>query len=93
VIALDSALAYTFPEERGVCGFCGKEEGGYAKRDSNGKWQAACWKCVKPEHAGSSQVKRETVGTAFTETSVEEEKPKVKKNPGIPPSTHRAKVL
>jgi hypothetical protein len=47
---------------------------------------------VKPESSGATQVKREKVGTIYTE-ELEEEKPKVKKNPGIPPSTHRPKVL
>ena len=47
---MDPALVYTFPEDRGKCGFCGKEENGYAKKDENGKWQAACWECVKPKH-------------------------------------------
>jgi hypothetical protein len=89
---MDPALVYTFPEDRGKCGFCGGEENGYAKRDANGKWQAACWKCVRPESSSATQVKREKVGTIYTE-ELEEEKPKVKKNPGIPPSTHRPKVL
>lgn len=57
----DSALAHTDPENRGVCGFCGGEEGGYAKKNSSGKWQAACWDCVKPEKVGSSQTKRKIV--------------------------------
>ena len=87
------AVIYTFPEERGVCGFCGKEENGYAKKDENGKWQAACWKCVRPEGAGAAQPKRKLVGTVFTDADadVEEEKP-TKKAPGLAPSSHRPKV-
>ena len=92
-MGLEPALAYTFPEDRGVCGFCGKEENGYAKKDANGKWQAACWKCVKPASAGAAQPKRQTVGTVFTEVNDEDEKPKAtKKNPGMAPSNYRPKV-
>ena len=47
---MDLATAHTSPEDRGKCGFCDKEENGYAKKDENGKWQAACWECVKPKH-------------------------------------------
>lgn len=86
------ATAYTFPEERGVCGFCGKEENGYAKRDTNGKWQAACWPCVRPESAGAAQPKRKLVGTVFTDADVDIYQPVAKKNPGMPPSTYRPKV-
>jgi hypothetical protein len=87
-------LDYTWPGERGVCGFCGKEEGGYAKKDANGEWQAACWPCVRPEGAGAAQPKRKLVGTIFTDADAEEEMPKaVKKSPGIAPSTNRPKVL
>ena len=88
----DPALDYTGPENRGVCGFCGKEENGYAKRDADGKWQAACWPCVKPATFGAPQPKREMVGTVYTDVDADEpEKPK-KKNPGMAPSTHRLKV-
>ena len=86
---VDTALDYTGPENRGVCGFCGKEENGYAKRDANGNWQAACWPCVKP--AGRmKQEKRVQVGTTYTD--VDEPEVKKKKNPGMAPSTHRPKV-
>lgn len=44
---MQNELEHTTPENRGVCGFCGKEEGGYAKQ-KNGVWVAACWNCVKP---------------------------------------------
>jgi hypothetical protein len=90
---VDLATAHTSPEDRGKCGFCDKEENGYAKKDENGKWQASCWKYVKPEHVGASQAKRETVGTVFTDVEPEEEKPRAKKSPGMAPSTHRPKVL
>lgn len=90
-----SATVYTFPGERGECGFCGKEEGGYAKKDANGDWQAACWPCVRPLVVGASQVKRKFVGTVYTDVNADadEVKPKaVKKNPGIAPSNYRPKV-
>jgi hypothetical protein len=87
----NEALEYTEPGSRGVCGFCGKDEQGYAKKDSKNVWQASCWACVKPEKVGASQVKRETVGTVFTEEEPPE--PPKKKNPGLAPSTHRPKVL
>ena len=90
----NDATTYTFPDGRGTCGFCGKEEGGYAKKDAAGKWQAACWKCVRPAEVGASQVKRKIVGTVFTDVDadVDVELPAKKKNPGIPPSNYRPKV-
>lgn len=87
------ATAYTFPEDRGVCGFCGKEENGYAKKDAKGNWQPACWPCVRPASAGAAQSKRTTVGTVYTDVDADvDEKPAPKKNPGLAPSTHRPKV-
>lgn len=83
-------LDYTGPENRGTCGFCGGEEGGYAKNDDNGTWQAACWPCVRPETAGLAQPKRNIVGTVFTDT--EDDKPEPKKSKGMSPSTHRPKT-
>jgi hypothetical protein len=88
----DTATDYTFPEDRGVCGFCGKEENGYAKRDANGEWQAACWLCVRPENSTTTQSKRATVGTVFTDVNTDEEKPTPKKVPGLAPSSYRPKV-
>jgi hypothetical protein len=89
---LDPALEYTGPENRGVCGFCGGVEGGYAKRDADGKWQAACWPCVKP--AGSfTQTKRAAVGTVYTDVDADPPEAPKKKNPGMAPSSHRPKVL
>ena len=89
----DSALRYTAPDNRGICGFCGETEGGYAKRDENGKLQAACWDCVKPK-VTTPQQKRNFVGTIYTDPEPEEVKaPAKKKNPGLAPSTHRPKVL
>jgi hypothetical protein len=88
---LEPALEYTFPGARGICGFCGQEENGYAKRDAEGAWQAACWVCVRPA-VRAKQEKRAFVGTVYTEVDAEEfEKPK-KKNPGLAPSGHRPKV-
>jgi len=88
-----ATLDYTGPENRGTCGFCGGEEGGYAKKDDNGKWQAACWPCVRPGGAGAAQPKRKLVGTVFTDVdSDDNEKPRTKKSPGMAPSTHRPKV-
>jgi len=82
-------LDYTTPDTRGVCGFCGREEGGYAKQ-KNGVWVAACWKCVKPTTTSADQ-KRKPVGTVYTEDlDVEEKLPS--KAPGLSPSTYRPKV-
>jgi len=83
---------WTSPDNRGRCGFCNGEEGGYAKKDAKGVWQAACWPCVKPEKQLKPQ-KREQIGTVFTEDlDAEETIVKKKKNPGMKPSTHRPKV-
>jgi hypothetical protein len=91
-MALEAAVAYTFPEERGVCGFCGDAEGGYAKR-KDGQWQAACWKCVKPETAGATQSKRKLVGTIYTDVDADVVEPATKKkNPGMAPSTNRPRT-
>jgi hypothetical protein len=88
------ATDYTFPEARGKCGFCGKAEAGYAKKDAKGEWQSACWPCVRPASSGAAQSKRQTVGTIFTSIDDEkdDEKPTKKKNPGIAPSNYRPKV-
>lgn len=84
---------YTFTEDRGTCGFCGKEENGYAKRNANGEFQAACWACVNKDRVISEQQKRKPVGTTFTEDKdLDEVKPAAKKNPGVAPSTYRPKV-
>lgn len=89
----DPAQEYTFPENRGKCGFCGKEEGGYAKQNANGKWQPACWPCVRPEPQPVQ--KRAQIGTVFNEDLDIDTKvaKKEKKAAGIPPSTHRPKVI
>jgi hypothetical protein len=89
-MTITQALDYTGPENRGKCGFCGKEEGGYAKKDANGEWQAACWPCVKPKNATAVQSKRNLVGTAFTDTS--DDKPAARKSPGMAPSAHRPRT-
>lgn len=91
---MSKAFDYTFPGERGVCGFCGKEENGYAKKDPSGTWAAACWPCVRPTAAGAAQPKRNTVGTTYTDVDadIDTEKVIAKKNPGMVPSTHRPKV-
>ena len=68
---IDPGTEWTDPDHRGVCGFCGKEEGGYAKRDANGKWTAACWPCVRPTGARAPQAKRATVGTVYTDVDAE----------------------
>lgn len=44
-----SPLAWTSPVARGKCFFCGRDEGGYAKKDANGDWQASCWPCIDPK--------------------------------------------
>ena len=89
---IESGTEYTTPENRGICGFCGKEENGYAKRDENGKWQPACWPCVKPKGPRPPTEKRLVVGTVYTDTDAEEPEAK-KKNLGMAPSSHRPKVL
>lgn len=73
---MSNELEYTGPENRGVCGFCGGEEGGYAKKDDNGKFRPACWPCVRPATAGLTQPKRNTVGS-----TVEQEPAKAKPEP------------
>jgi hypothetical protein len=88
---VEPGCEWTDPDHRGVCGFCGGEEGGYAKRDANGKWQPACWPCVAPAVRKPPQ-KREMVGTVYTDMNVEEPEVKKKKNPGMAPSTYRPKV-
>ena len=40
-MSIERGADYTFPEDRGVCGFCGEEENGYALRDKDGKFQPA----------------------------------------------------
>lgn len=87
---IEPGCEWTSPDNRGVCGFCGGEEGGYAKKDDAGHWQPACWPCVKPA-VRIPQPKRERVGTVYTEDLDAEEVVK-KKNPGMAPSTHRPKV-
>lgn len=49
-----AALPWTSPEARGKCFFCGQDEGGYAKKDANGDWQASCWPCIDPKIARHS---------------------------------------
>lgn len=88
------ATLWSSPENRGKCGFCGKEENGYAKQ-KDGKWVAACWKCIRPASAGAAQPKRNPVGTVFTQKDEdldERPQPTVKKSPGMAPSTHRPAV-
>ena len=99
----DRAKEYTSPDNRGRCGFCGKEEeGGYAKQDKNGKWQAACWSCVKPAHT-ATQPKRKKIGIVYEGVDADivlaidgkihgQRIPNKTKAPGMSPSTHRPKV-
>lgn len=88
---IDPGCEWTSPDNRGVCAGCGGTEGGYAKRDPMGHWRPFCWSCVKPEMQSQPQ-KRNQVGTVYTEDLDTEEIIKKKKNPGMPPSTHRPKV-
>lgn len=94
----DAARAYTSPENRGLCGFCGKEEGGYAKQDSKGKWQAACWPCVRPAAANAPQPKRHMIRSLTTNSVIvtgdpdENPAPIKGKAPGMAPSSYRPKV-
>jgi hypothetical protein len=76
-----SETDYTTPEDRGVCGFCGKEENGYAMKDSDGKFKSACWNCIKKDRVISDQPKREQVGTAYTEDLDADDK--IAPNPGM----------
>ncbi len=88
------ALTHTEPGNRGVCGFCGQEEGGYAKKNPNGAWKASCWKCVKPV-GDFPQPKRKPVGSSLIVADADADiKPAEvkKKAPGMAPSTHRPKV-
>ena len=71
---LNSELAYTSPETRGTCHFCGKEEGGYAKADTDGTFYAACWSCVKPTGPIPEQ-KRRPVGSALASREIVPEAP------------------
>ena len=48
--------------ERIKCGFCGKEEHGYAKQDAKGRWKPACWSCVKPTKTLPPVVRRNRKG-------------------------------
>jgi|SRR5665213_50606 len=57
------------------CGFCGKPDQGYAKKDKNGKWKPACWACVKPKHPPPSMQPR--VKPVFEALPEEPEEPKV----------------
>lgn len=92
-LAADIALSHTWPDERGECGFCGKEENGYAKKDANGEWQAACWPCVRPTEASAPQPKRKPVGTVFTDPDLDDpETVKKTKSKGMAPSSHRPKT-
>ena len=91
----DPELAYTSPEDRGFCGFCGLPENGYAKRDEKtGKVKAACWKCVRPAAASAPQPKRKPIGTVFDDTDLDAVvvAPEKKKALGMAPSTYRPAV-
>ena len=89
---IEPGCEWTSPDNRGVCGFCGGEEGGYAKKNADGVWTPACWPCVRPANSGAAQPKRERVGTAYTDVDAEEEKPTKAKAKGMAPSTYRPKV-
>lgn len=93
-----NAIDYTGPDNRGVCGFCGKLEDGYAMRDGTGMFQAACWPCVNKGREIVPQPKRNPVGITFTEDLDTDEKiakkvKAAKKAPGIAPSTNRPATL
>ena len=92
----DPALVYTSPDNRGKCGFCGKGEQGYAKRDTDGKFRASCWFCVKPLVLLEPQ-KRKQVGSIQyedldTDDRLVAEELKKKKSPGLAPSSYRPEV-
>jgi hypothetical protein len=40
------------------CGFCGKDDEGYAKQDKDGRWKPACWTCVKPKGKMANPVRK-----------------------------------
>ena len=89
---IEPGCEWTSPENRGVCGFCGGEEGGYARRDADGNWQPACWPCVRPKTPLPPMQKRATIGTVFTDLNEVDEPVQKKKNPGMAPSKQRQKV-
>ncbi len=89
---IEPGCEWTSPDNRGICGFCGKPEGGYARRDADGTWQPACWPCVKPNPQPPPMKKRATIGTVFTDLNEVDEPVQKKKNPGMAPSKHRPKV-
>lgn len=88
---IEPGCEWTSPGNRGVCGFCGDEEGGYAIRNKDGKWTPACWPCARPKNPPPPLEKRPSIGTVYTDIDAEPE-PTKKKNPGIAPSKHRPKV-
>jgi hypothetical protein len=95
---MTAELAHTWPDSRGKCGFCGKEENGYAKRDESGQFRAACWSCINKDRVIGEQPKRKQVGTVFTEDldtddQIAKREKATKKAKGIPPSDYRPKVL
>jgi hypothetical protein len=68
VAVLDFELAHTEIDARGKCGFCGKEENGYAKRTASGEWRASCWNCIRPNPADIPPMQsRRKVGTVHEE--------------------------
>jgi len=89
---IEPGCEWTSPDNRGRCALCPGEEGGYAKKDANGKWQPLCWNCVRPKNPPPPMQKRATIGTVYTDINVDEPEPPKKKNPGLAPSTHRPKV-
>ena len=87
--------AWTSPDSRGECFFCGKEESGYSKQDKDGEWQAACWPCVRAGLEPVEPHKRALVKTAPTEDLDADKKlvataKEAKKVKGLAPSTVRA---
>lgn len=92
---MTDAAVWTSPEDRGTCGFCGKSEGGYAKKDANGVMQPACWPCVSKGLEPVPVQKRAAVGVTRTEdldtdTKLAAAAKEAKKVKGLAPSTFRA---
>ena len=89
---IESGCEWTSPDARGICGFCGGEENGYALRAEDGTWKPACWPCAKPKNPPVIVTKKAQVGTTYTEDlDAESAKPK-SKSPGMASNTHRPKV-
>lgn len=60
MISVEEGTEHT--DKLGKCGFCKKEEGGYAKRDTKGNWRPACWPCVRPVKTSEPKIRKNRRG-------------------------------